>query len=252
MPKFFTQNINDGLAYIEGDDARHIVKSLRMKPGEELLLGDGRMFDYKCKIESLEPSCIALKVLEKTKNTTELPVNITLYQGVPKGDKLEFIVQKAVELGAFKIVPVVTARCISRPDKKSAENKVARLNKIAQEAAGQSMRGILPTVAAFEKFNDVIANLPQTDLNIIFYENAKLPLKACLSNSSEIKNINIVIGPEGGFDEDEVNLAAKQGFKVLSLGGRILRCETAPLSAISQIAYHCEYISENSPFFDSL
>lgn len=240
MPKFFTQNISGSTAFIEGDDAQHIVKSLRMKVGEALLVGDGQKYDYKCKIEELSPALVALCILEKTENCTELPVNITIYQGVPKGDKLEFIVQKAVELGVFKIVPVLTARCISRPEKKAAQNKTERLGKIALEAAGQSMRGKIPEVLPFAKFADIVKEAPKADLNIIFYENAEKPLKSYLNEFSDIKNINIVIGPEGGFEQSEVDLAVECGFKVVSLGGRILRCETAPLAAISQIAYHFE------------
>lgn len=235
MPRFFVGDIAGSQAVVTGEDAVHITKSLRMQPGEELILCDGKGSDYKCSVINTGSEVVA-EVLEKLPNQTEPSVSITLYQALPKGDKLDFIVQKAVELGAVKIVPVLSSRCISRPDKKSMEKKLLRLRRTALEAAKQSGRGIMPDVGALISFETAVKEAAGKELGLFFYEEAKEPLHAVLEEN-KAKEIAVFIGSEGGFSPEEADLASRAGLHHASLGPRILRCETAPVCALSAILY---------------
>jgi len=233
MPKFFREGFSDNDPAIYGADADHISKSLRMQKGEGLTVGDlcGRVFE--CRIAAVEPGRVSLEILSSAPDVSEPDVSVTLFQCMPKGDKLETVIQKAVELGVAKIVPVLSSRCVSRPDNKSFEKKLVRLNRIAAEAAVQSGRGSIPEVAPPLSLKEAAAQLSGFDSALFFYEGGGAPIGELIKG----KRIAVVIGPEGGFSTDEVKLATDNGAFAASLGPRILRTETAPLAALSAIMY---------------
>ncbi|MEE1393558.1 MAG: 16S rRNA (uracil(1498)-N(3))-methyltransferase [Negativibacillus sp.] len=235
MPRFFTQTISAEGGIISGDDAKHISRVLRMKVGEALTACDTKGYDYDCLIESLSDREVSLRVLEVRPSQSEPDVRVILYQAMPKGDKLELIIQKAVELGVDSITPVMTRRCVSKPDSKSMAKKLERYNRIALEAAKQSGRGKVPQVCPMLDLPQALDEMAQTSCPILFYENATAPAKQVIDGAG--KEIAVLIGSEGGFDESEVELAIQKGCQVLSLGKRILRCETAPLAALSIIMF---------------
>ena len=232
MPRFFIDDINDERAIITGSDANHIGRSLRMKVGEEITLTKAG-YDYDCVIESFTAETVYCKVISKEKNSSEPTINLTLYQALPKSDKMELIIQKAVELGATKIVPVLTQRCISRPDNKSFKKKIERFQKISLEAAKQSGRGIIPEIGDLINLKEAIKLTKFDDTSFICYECGGESLLDV--NLKEFKNISLFIGSEGGFEKSEVDFCKDNGVIPIWLGNRILRCETAPLAAISII-----------------
>lgn len=237
MPRFFADknNISKNHIIIDGRDAKHIGRSLRMKIGDELILCCDKI-DYTTKILSISDTEINCEILSKSPICSEADINLTLYQAVPKLDKLELITQKAVELGVAKIVPVITNRCISRLDKKSFAKKKERLNKISLEAAKQSGRGIIPEISDIIDFKTAVSNLSSHDYSFVCYEKGGVPFSSII-NPSDFKNksVGLFIGSEGGFDEGEIKSCETSGIKTISMGKRILRCETAPISAISII-----------------
>lgn len=235
MPRFFCEEISDGHAVIQGEDARHIVKSLRMASGEELTLSDMRGTDYLCRILSANSERVDLEVLHSAPCQSEPSVKARLFMAMPKGDKFELIVQKAVELGAAEITPVLTHRCVSRPDARSLEKKLQRYNRVALEAAKQSMRGTVAKVLPMLTFEQAIAEMKKSETAVIFYEQATAKMQTVLDTMGE--SIAFMVGSEGGFEQSEVQYAVEQGLHCLTLGKRILRCETAPLAALSVIMY---------------
>lgn len=240
MPRFFTQDITEAGGCITGEDAKHIAKVLRMKVGDELTVCDTKGRDYDCMIEEIGAGEVRLKVLSVAPSQTEPSVRVHLYQAMPKADKLETIVQKAVELGAASITPVMTRRCVSRPDAKSMDKKLVRYNRIALEAAKQCGRGVVPPVLPLLELPQALEQMQRTGCPILFYENATAPAKQVIAKARESGKeleIAVLIGAEGGFDEDEVALAREHGCHILSLGKRILRCETAPLAALTILMY---------------
>lgn len=233
MARFFVDTVDDNKYTIMGENAKHISKSLRMNIDETIILCDKDGFDYTCKITEINNDNVVVDVLNSEKNQHESDIKISLYMAFPKGDKFEFIVQKAVELGINRIVPVLTSRCISRPDKASFSKKLQRFNKISLEAAKQSGRGIVPQVLDIISFDEAINQMQTFDKKILFYENGGQPIKEVLTQSDT--ELAIFIGSEGGFSESEINLAISKGLCICSLGKRILRCETAPIVALSAI-----------------
>lgn len=236
MPRFFVESLAGDPIVIEGGDARHISLSLRMKQGEELILCDGKGTEAVCTVASLCPESVVLDVKERRASETEPKTRVTLYQALPKSDKLEYIVQKAVELGVYRIVPVLTSRCISRPDEKTAAKKRERLCKIAAEAAKQSGRGILPEVGGVLTFKNAVKEMSTAALPIFFFEHADLPLRKYMEKYTG-GDIAVMVGAEGGFSDEEAAFAEENGLLSASLGPRILRCETAPVAALSAIMY---------------
>lgn len=232
MPRFFSEQIDGDLAVITGEDARHITKSLRMLPGEQLTVCDGVCNEYLCEILSLGDT-VSLRVIRQKRSETEPGIRLHLYQAMPKGEKMEFIIQKAVELGAASVTPVLTSRCISRPDSKSMEKKLLRYQKIASEAAKQSGRGMIPQVKPMLSFDEMLKEQAACDLSIMFYECGGVPLQKLPLPSQG--NIAVLVGSEGGFSEDEAERACAAGMKQATLGKRILRCETAPIAGIAII-----------------
>jgi len=234
MPRFFVNNINENNVIIDGNDALHIRKSLRMNVGDVLTVCCNGI-DYSCEISEINMETILLKVLFFNKSESEPNINLTLSQMIPKSDKLELIIQKAVELGASQIIPVLTRRCISRPSEKDFQKKLSRYNKIAESASKQAGRAIIPQVLPMINYSSAIETMKKDDVSIVFYESGGLRLNEM--NFSDKKNISIMIGSEGGFDDLEISEAQKNGIETVWLGNRILRCETAPITAISLLMY---------------
>ncbi|MBS5881634.1 MAG: 16S rRNA (uracil(1498)-N(3))-methyltransferase [Lachnoanaerobaculum sp.] len=243
MYHFFVseEQINGENAYIEGSDVNHIANVLRMKPGEELLISVKEDWDYLCKIVDIETDRVNLKVLESMEQR-ELPVNITLLQGIPKSDKLEMIIQKAVELGVSEIIPVKTKRVVVKIDEKKVDTKVNRWNAIAESAAKQSKRSIIPKVYEPMSIDNALEIVKDFGVKLIPYENADGidKTRKILDNMDKTKNIAVFIGPEGGFEESEVERIKNSGFEVITLGKRILRTETAGLALLSNIMIRLE------------
>jgi RNA methyltransferase, RsmE family len=233
MPRFFIDYVPEERTVITGDDAWHIARSLRMQPGEELILCDSVGTDYNCEIERLTDEGVLVRVLNFCTTVAEPTVKVTVYQGLPKADKMDGIVQKSVETGAIRIVPVLTGRCVSRPDEKSASKKAARWQKIAEEAAKQSGRGVIPRVAELTGFREAIAEAAQNGEIILFYEGGGSSIAELVGRQSAA--VSIFIGPEGGFERSEVDFALQNGAQVGTLGPRILRTETAPIAALAAI-----------------
>ena len=232
MPRFFidyTPQVG-GEAVIEGGDARHIGGALRMTAGESLTLCDGKGTDYACTVTAVEKERVTLSVDAAAPSYSEPSLAVTLYMGLPKGDKMELIIQKAVELGVTAIVPVATARCIVKLDGKDAAKKQVRWQKIAAEAAGQSGRGIIPTVETPISWKTALARF-ETEKTLLCYEGGGAPIGKLVSPADTA--ISLVVGPEGGFDTAEVEAVTAVGGQIATLGPRILRCETAPLAAIA-------------------
>ena len=237
MPRFFTDALRFDedikQAVIDGEDGRHISRSLRMRIGEALTVSDGSGYDYDGEIEEISGDVVTVRLLAQYKNQSEPTLRVTLYPGMPKGDKLELVVQKATEMGASEITPVLTDRSVSRPDAKSAAKKQDRLQRIALEAAKQSGRGAVPQVGTMTSFKEAVQNAKGT--KILFYEGGGLPLSKCLPTGET--EASIFIGPEGGFAPEEVEFAKENGVITATLGPRILRTETAPLAALSILMY---------------
>lgn len=238
MPRFFVPDLSGETLTIAGEDGRHIAKSLRCRVGEELELSDGKGTDALGEIAAIQGEAVTVVLKTRRPSKGELPCRVTLYQALPKGDKLEFIVQKAVELGVSAIVPVLTSRCVSRPDSRGMEKKLPRLGKIALEAAGQSGRGMVPVVRPLLTLEEAFTEMEKSPCPILFYERAKTPLGRLLA--SRPPEISFLVGSEGGFSPEEAEQAKEQGLVLCTMGPRILRCETAPLYALSAIGYAYE------------
>ena len=234
MQKLFVDFTPEKEFLLSGEQARHLTKSLRMKTGEMLTVTDGSGRDYGCQITNITKDTVTLAVCYEQASESEPTCAVTIYQGVPKGTKLEEILQKCTELGAVRIVPTLTKRCISRPDDKSAKKKNERYQKIALEAAQQSGRGIVPEIAPMKSLKEAIAE-DTCDTKIVFYEGGGAPLGEIVKKDT--KSVSVYIGPEGGFDADEVALLTAHGAAQATLGKRILRTQTAPVAALSVIMY---------------
>lgn len=234
MPRFFLENINLSQPVITGEDAKHIGRSLRMKPGQPLTVCSYGT-DYYCEITSITSDEVYLKINDSRLCSAEPSVEVTLFQAVPKLDKLEHIIQKSVELGVTRIVPVLTRRCVSRPDRKDFEKKRIRLNKIALEAAKQSGRGIIPEVGEIISFNEAVKQMSEYDCPLMLYEEGGIRFSEVQTDAC--KSFALFVGSEGGFDESEAETAKNAGIVPIWLGERILRCETAPLTAISILMF---------------
>ena len=238
MPRFYIDPPAGDFITLTGEDARHICRSLRMSAGETLVLCDGAGNDYNGVLRQADGQTATVEILSRHPSQTEPSVFIRLFQALPKGDKMEWILQKAVELGASEIVPVLTERCISRPDEKSMDKKLARWQKIAVEASKQCGRGRIPAVCPLMRFSEAARALGEMEKGLFFYEKGGLPLKESLR--APAKQIGIFVGAEGGFSPEEARLAQESGAVCVSLGNRILRCETAPLAALSAILYETD------------
>ena len=234
MAWFFSETeIKTDKYLLSGENAKH-AQVLRLRPGEAVTVVTP--CGEQCECEVFEGSL--LKVIDRKPCQNEPDVFVTLYQALPKGDKMDYIVQKCVELGVSRIVPMITARCVSRPDEKSLCKKRERWQKIALQAAMQSRRGIIPEVAGCVRFSQAAELTRENDKTIFFYELGGESLKKILTDKP--KSIGIFIGSEGGFEQSEVDAVISNGGKAATLGKRILRAETAPLTAMSIIMYQTD------------
>ncbi len=243
MPRFFTpsDNISDDVITIKGDDAHHIARSLRMAEGDEITVCDMHGYEHTCRLTRIRDEECECQILSSKKGETEPPVRITLYMAYPKGDKLETVVQKAVELGASEIVPFESSRCIKRPKADKADKTTARLQRIAEEAAKQCGRSALPTVTQPTDFKKAITEAAKADLPLFCYEgDGTKPIRQILEEHPTAATVSVMVGCEGGFSLDEASAAIAAGLIPTGLGKRILRCETAPSYALSCISYFFE------------
>ena len=242
MPKFFVsrENIGDSTVLISGADANHISRVLRMHEGYALCVCDGNGMDYDCEISEISGDTVSLKIKNQRLCDAEPSISITLFMALPKSDKMEYVIQKCVELGVVRIVPFSSSRCVVKLSDKDKAKKTDRWQKIAESAAKQSGRGIIPKVSEPISWRELCAAAGEFDLSLFCYEcEEENSLKSELSKS-EFKKVCVVVGPEGGFDKAEVSDAVSAGFKSVSLGKRILRCETAPGCAVCAILYHTD------------
>ncbi len=248
MPRFFiraeqilTNEDGSRLVYIRGDDAHHISHSLRMAVGEEITVCDMQKNVYVCKILDFSHGEVQAEVVDEGKSDTEPDRYIKLYQAIPKSDKLETIIQKSIECGASEIIPFSTERCIAKIEGKDIQKKAERHNKIAESAAKQCGRGVIPVVKEAMKFKQAIEDAKESDLIILCYEgDGTCSLKEILRENKSAKSISLIIGAEGGFSLSEVEYIRNAGAKIAGLGKRILRCETAPTFALACISYELE------------
>lgn len=228
--------------HITGSDVNHISNVLRMKMGEELWISDGSKYEYRCTIESFEPDEVLLHIVYSQEPEYELPCRIYLFQGLPKADKMEFIIQKAVELGAYEIIPVATKRCVVKLDGRKSAKKTARWQQIAESAAKQSKRMLIPNVHEVLTFREALKYAESMDVRLIPYELARgmQETKEILAGIEPGQSVGIFIGPEGGFEEKEIEAAIEGGAKPITLGRRILRTETAGLAILSVLMFQLE------------
>lgn len=236
MVRFFVsaEDLEKEDVSLTGENAQH-AKVLRLKPGEMVLLCDGEGREAVCKVASTDGWL--LRAMERRESQSEAAVKVSVYMALPKADKLEHVIQKATELGAYEIVTFPSARCVSRPDEKSLKKKLERWEKIAASAAEQSGRGRIPKVLVLGSFSEALTRAAQADKALMFYEHEEaLTLKMALS-SGGYSTVSLLTGPEGGLEEAEVTQAREVGLQVCTLGRRILRCETAPLCALSAVMY---------------
>mgnify|MGYP005893738333 CR=1 FL=1 len=245
MPKFFVNknNISDHTVTLDGDNARHIAMVLRGKVGDEITVGDGEGRDYTCKLTEIDKKCVTAEITDIFTNDNEPKVKITLFQGLPKAQKMDLIVQKGTELGISDFIPVITLRVDVKL--KGEFKKLDRLNRIALEAAKQSKRSIVPKVLEPISFDEALESMKELDLIIVPYENAEgFGIKSLINKLreenatlNEISEVGIFIGPEGGIEEDEILKLKEIGAHIVTLGNRILRTETAGFTAASLIQY---------------
>ena len=247
MYQFFIEpsqiNINDKTVIITGSDVNHIKNVLRMKPGQEISVStgvDGK--EYRCGIVTLETERVVCELRFVKEDGVELPVRVYLFQGLPKADKMELIIQKAVELGVYQIIPVATKRCVVKLDEKKANAKVTRWQGIAEAAAKQSKRAVIPQITEVISFSQAVKMASDINVRLFPYELAEGMEKTrkLIEGLEPGQSVAVFIGPEGGFEETEVQTAVESGMEPITLGKRILRTETAGMTVLSWIMYQME------------
>ena len=236
MVRFFAdgEELRADTVVLTGENAQH-ARVLRLKAGETVLVCDGQ--GTECLCEVTDAGEMKLNVLKRRESTSEAAVRVSVYMAFPKADKLEHVIQKATELGATEIVAFPSSRCVSRPDEKSMAKKLERWQKIAASAAEQSGRGRIPSVLTVNSYREAVERAARSELPLFPYENERTVSLRAAIGPAQFRTAAIMTGPEGGFSEDEVQLAEEAGMKICSLGPRILRCETAPLCALSAVLY---------------
>ena len=239
MTRFFVrpEELQENFLVLTGENAAH-GKVLRLKNGEQVLVCDGQGRECLCAVSDVSPGQISLVVSEQRLSASEAKVEVSVYMGFPKGDKLEHVIQKATELGAAEIVAFPASRSVSRPDPKSLQKKLERWQKIAASAAEQSGRGRVPEVVVLNSYREALERAGTADLAILFYENEQATTLKMALSENQFRTAALITGPEGGLEPAEVTQARESGAKICTLGKRILRCETAPLCALSAVMYH--------------
>lgn len=243
MARFFVdkEKISENRIVIDGPDAHHIARSLRMAEGDEATVCDNEGGEYRCTLVRIRDEECILEIIETRDSKTEPKVNITLFMAYPKGDKLETVIQKAVELGVSRIIPFESSRCIKRPKAEKIEKQTMRLVRIAEEAAKQCGRAKIPTVTQPMSFSDMLEEANESTLSLLCYENEDgLTIKDIIKGRETPDSVSVIVGSEGGFSAEEAELAKNSGCISVSLGNRILRCETAPSFALSVLSYEFE------------
>ena len=238
MIRFFVepQELSADTVTLRGENASH-ARVLRIKAGETVLVCDGMGSECICSVVGVSSDEVVLSVQTRLESQSEAEVKVSVYMALPKGDKLEHVIQKATELGAYEIVTFPTARCVSRPDEKSLRKKLDRWQKIAASAAEQSGRGVIPEVIVLSSYDEALTRASQADKAIVFYENEHATTLRQAMNDGAYHTVSLLSGPEGGFEEREIDKARAAGLRVCTLGRRILRCETAPLCGLSAVMY---------------
>ena len=238
MTRFFVlpEEMSGDFLVLTGENAEH-AKVLRLKNGEDVLVCDGNGQECLCTVSDVSPGQISLVVQKRQASESEPKVRTSIYMAFPKADKLEHVIQKATELGAYEIVAFPSSRCVSRPDEKSLKKKLERWQKIAASAAEQSGRGIVPQVVVLGSYQAALKRGAEADLPILFYENERATTLNMALEEKNVATVSLLTGPEGGLDIREVEQAKDAGFRICTLGSRILRCETAPLCALSAVMY---------------
>ncbi len=245
MPRFFLDDSafhpEDNTVTLTGDDAHHIARSLRMAVGDYIVVCSPTAGAFSCALTLIRDDHVEAKVVAPILKTTEPPVDIHLFLAYPKGDKLETVIQKAVELGVTRITPFDSEFCIKRPDKNKIDARLPRWNRIAEEAAKQCGRTALPTVEAPISFGEMLEEAGKAALPLFCYEaDGAESLRHVLETRGGVPSVSVIVGAEGGFSPKEAAACCKAGFAVVNLGPRILRCETAPLYALSALSYFYE------------
>ena len=238
MVRFFISpaEMQPNFIVLTGDNAQH-AKVLRIKAGEELLVCDGEGQECICTVSDLSPGQVSLVVNSRRSSDSEPKVKVSVYMAFSKGDKLEHVIQKATELGAYEVIAFPSARCVSKPDEKSLRNKLDRWQKIAASAAEQSGRGRIPQIAALHSYQAALERATQADMSLLFYENEQATTLQMALKEKTFQTVSLLTGPEGGLEISEVLQAQQMGMQICTLGKRILRCETAPLCALSAVMY---------------
>ena len=245
MPKFFVEpnQIENGRVTLFGDDAKHISYSLRMAKGERITVCDSMEKEYECILSSFDDGSVTAEIVEERTAPGESPLTIYLYQGLPKGDKLETVIQKAVECGVAEVTPFESERCVAKVKSDAEARKIERRNRIATEAAKQCGRGRLPVVNETVSFDEAVAKAATADLALICYEDEdKTTLKQVLTEAKAraLSTVAVLIGSEGGFSPREAQRARESGCRMVELGSRILRTETAGMAMLAEILYELE------------
>ncbi len=238
MTRFFvTPDVfRSNFLVLTGDNANH-AKVLRLKCGDKVLVCDGEGNEHLCTISDMNQGQVSLVVDSTQVAASEARVRASVYMAFAKGDKLEHVIQKATELGAYEIVAFPSSRCVSRPDEKSLAKKLERWQKIAASAAEQSGRGRIPRVLVLDSYSSALERATKADKAILFYENERATTLRMALEESDFSSVSLLTGPEGGLEEREVEMAKDMGMHICTLGNRILRCETAPLCALSAVMY---------------
>lgn len=243
MHQFFVENsqVGENEITITGEDVNHIKNVLRMKPGTQIRISSKEGGDYFCQIEEFCQEQVLARILYQDHESRELPVKIYLFQGLPKGDKMEMILQKAVELGVYEVIPVAMKNCVVKLDEKKAAARQKRWQAIAESAAKQARRSVIPKVRMPMSFPEAAKLAKDLDVRLLPYENERgmEHTRQVIGNLKKEGSLGIFIGPEGGFDRQEIE-AVREDVKLLSLGNRILRTETAGMMLLSVLLYHLE------------
>ena len=238
MTRFFIEpeHMQPDFLVLTGENAQH-ARVLRLKSGESVLVCDGNGRECLCTVSDVSPDQISLVVQHRQESESEASVAVSVYMAFSKGDKLEHVIQKATELGANEIIAFPSARCVSKPDDKSLNKKLERWQKIAASAAEQSGRGRIPQVLTLKSYKEALLRASQADKALLFYENEQATTLKMALSTGNYRTVSLITGPEGGLEPSEVDQAQQAGLQVCTLGKRILRCETAPLCALSAVMY---------------
>lgn len=238
MIRFFVDpaQLQKDFIVLTGENANH-AKVLRIKTGDQAVLCDGQGNECICAVSDVAPGQVSFVVHSREASGAEAKVKVSVYMAFAKGDKFEHVIQKATELGASEIVAFPSIRCVSKPDRKSLDKKLERWQKIAASAAQQCGRGVVPSVIVLNSYSEALNRAKESDIAILFYENERATTLRAVLNENSYRTVSLLTGPEGGLEQEEVSQAMEVGLRVCTLGKRILRCETAPLCALSAVMY---------------